>query len=710
MSFSSSTIDALEAVLHLQEGRVLHAEALVGETDVDLGEVAALRGLADHALHLARLDGDVFDGGVGLELRRQRFCASERVVEVEVGGELHLHDDVGAIHGRGEVRLDVLGEPHERERRGDRDDEEERLRNGEGDVHRREVEALHRIVAGVPRDEELAEDAVCPAEPAVGLLREDRREGERDEQRDERRDRDGDGERRDELARDGVHRGDGEEHADVREGRSGDGEGDVRGGLLDRLADLVAALHPLERERDVLEDDDGVRDENARRDAEGGHRGDVHRVVEGRERDHRDDHRHGDRHERNEGRAHVGEEEDKDEAREEDALPDRVEAVLHLLIDEGAVVAEPLQLHAAGERLLQLRVGLLHEIDDLHGVRLAFLHDLHEDGGPSVVGGLGLDALRAVVEGGDVTEVDALAAHGADLDVAEALELVRLAVEGERVLAAPVGDLSDGDLDILLADGLGDLVEGERAGGELLAVHLDDHLALHAADQLHRGDAPEGREAAGELVVRIVVEVGDGLLAHERDGGDGARVHVELQHLRILHRLRQVGADERDLLAHVGRANVGVAPELEFEQHLADVVEARRRHVLDAVHLHDRVLDLLGDGGLDFVRRGAGIDDGDGDVGRVDGRHEVDAGLAERQHAEDPQPDQEGHHRDGALDGCLDEKHYLALTVSPSLTRRMPSATMSRPATASALTISTRPSYSAPRRTKMRETFESATE
>lgn len=223
----------------------------------------------------------------------------------------------------------------------------------------------------------------------------------------------------------------------------------------------------------------------------------------------------------------------------------------------------------------------------------------------------------------------------------------------------PVGDLPDRDLDVLLADGLRHLVEGERAGRELLAVHLDDHLALHAADQLDRGDAPQRRDAAGELVVRVVVEVGDGLLADERDRHDRRRVHVELQHLRVLHRLREVRADERDLLADVRRAHVGVAPELELKEHLADVVEARRRHVLDAVDLHDRVLDLLGDRGLDLVRRRARIDDRHRDVRRVDGRHEVDARLAERQHAEDPQADEEGHHRDGALDGCLYEKHLV---------------------------------------------------
>ena len=225
-----------------------------------------------------------------------------------------------------------------------------------------------------------------------------------------------------------------------------------------------------------------------------------------------------------------------------------------------------------------------------------------------------------------------------------------------------VRDLPRRDLEVALADRLHDLRESEPGGGELRAVDGHDDFALLAADQLDRGDARDGREPSRQPVVRIVVEFVDGLLARQRKRDNGNRVHVELLDLRLLGAARQVALDRRDLRADVVRRDVLVHVEVELEHDLAEVVRARRRHVLEAVHLHRRVLDGARDGRLDLLGRRSRIDDDDRHVWHNDVRHDVDAHVPRRERAEEHQHDQDDERQDRAANCCIRENH---LSSSP---------------------------------------------
>ena len=225
-----------------------------------------------------------------------------------------------------------------------------------------------------------------------------------------------------------------------------------------------------------------------------------------------------------------------------------------------------------------------------------------------------------------------------------------------------VRELSRRYLEVALADRVDDLRERETAGRELRAVHGHDDFALLAADQLDRRDARDGRKPPRQPVVRIVVELVDGLFARQRERDDGDRVHVVLLHLRLLGAARQVALDRRDLRADVVRRDVLVHVEVELEQDLAEVVRARRRHVLEAVHLHRRVLDGARDGRLDLLGRRARIDDDDRHVWHDDVRHDVDAHVPRRERAEEHQHDQDDERQDRAADCCIRENH---LSSSP---------------------------------------------
>ena len=249
----------------------------------------------------------------------------------------------------------------------------------------------------------------------------------------------------------------------------------------------------------------------------------------------------------------------------------------------GAVVAHPVERHSGGECRHQ-RLGLgLYAPHNLRRVGLALLGDLDDDGTLAVEVAERLHPLGAVAERGDVPQVDARAGR-AKLDCAQVVGGTRLGVERNRFRAPVLVDFSGRNLHVAASDLVDDLRERQTFRGEFAAVDVDDDFALLAADQLHRGDARKRREAAGELVVRVVVEVA----ALERPAGVGGKRHrhhgrsvdVELRDRRLLRARRQVVHYEVYLLAHVGRHHVNVAVEVELQHHLAEVVRAGGRHVL----------------------------------------------------------------------------------------------------------------------------------
>ena len=490
-------------------------------------------------------------------------------------------------------------------------------------LQRGRVERARSAVCRVPRGEDERKGAVDPLPLADEHRREHWREGERHEERGERRRRDHDGEGDEEMARQRLHRRDRQEHDDVGERRGADRDCDLSGGRGDDLLGRTS-LPFGHAGGDVLQHDDRVRDEDSGRNAHGAHRDEVERAVEEGEHDERDHHRDRYRDERHERARPFGEEENEDDARQQDALPYRVEAPAHRRVDVRAVVAHPVERHARRKRLARLLRRRAHEVHHGRGVRLAFLRDLDDHRRLAVEESKRLDALAAEAERGDVAEIDAATARAAQFDCAELVRLLRLGVERDR--RAPPGfvHFAGRNLDISLADLVHHLGEGEPLCREPPPVHLDDDFALLAADQLHRRDAGKRREPACELVVGVVVQIAvRGGVARgrgQRHRDDGRRVYVVLRDVRLLGAGGQVVHDEVDLLAHVGRHHVHVAVEVEFEHHLAEVVGACGGHVLEAVDLAHRVLDLARDGRFDLLRRRAWIDHRDGDVRDVDER------------------------------------------------------------------------------------------
>ena len=78
------------------------------------------------------------------------------------------------------------------------------------------------------------------------------------------------------------------------------------------------------------------------------------------------------------------------------------------------------------------------------------------------------------------------------------------------------------------------------------------------------------------------------------------------------------GSDGVDVVAHLLRGDVDVLLEAEGDEDLRDALGRDRAQLVDAADGVDRLLDLVGDLGLDLLGRGAVEPRGDHDDGEVD--------------------------------------------------------------------------------------------
>ena len=180
---------------------------------------------------------------------------------------------------------------------------------------------------------------------------------------------------------------------------------------------------------------------------------------------------------------------------------------------------------------------------------------------------------------------------------------------------------------------------------------LDDHLALDAAGQVDLGHAGDAAQPPRDARIGHPRQLGAAQpRRRQRQRDDRPVRRIEPGQDRLLHLLRQVVADARDLVADLLRRLLRILLEHELDDDVAEAVERARRHPVDAADAGDHLLDRLDDLALDDVRRGPGIRNGDDDDRRVDFR--VLVGV--EQHQRDETEDDERQHGDDGEDGAFD--------------------------------------------------------
>ena len=136
----------------------------------------------------------------------------------------------------------------------------------------------------------------------------------------------------------------------------------------------------------------------------------------------------------------------------------------------------------------------------------------------------------------------------------------------------------------------------------------------------------------------------------KRDGEDRRRVGVELLDDGLVDVPWELREDAVHVVAHLLRGDVDVLLEDERDEDLRDALGRDRAQLVDARDRVDRLLDLVGDLGLDLLGRGAREARDDDDGREVDVREAVDAEARVADAADDDEHEDEDRREDGPAD------------------------------------------------------------
>ena len=134
-------------------------------------------------------------------------------------------------------------------------------------------------------------------------------------------------------------------------------------------------------------------------------------------------------------------------------------------------------------------------------------------------------------------------------------------------------------------------------------VHVDLHLALQTADEVHFEHARD----ALDLVLQVfggVAEAGKRVVRRQVDRHNRELARVDLAHDGLLDFGGELGLGDVYLLPDVLRGRVDVDVRQELNHDRRDALGGRRAEFVDAVDGGDLALDFLGDDRLDVVRAG----------------------------------------------------------------------------------------------------------
>jgi hypothetical protein len=333
---------------------------------------------------------------------------------------------------------------------------------------------------------------------------------------------------------------------------------------------------------------------------------------------------------------------------------------VHRDADGARVVAVDLDLHAGRHQRRHVLEGGLQAVDHGDGVLALRLLHRQQHRALAVVEREALDLLRAVDHVGHLPELDGVAAAAGHHDVAEVFRPLEARIDLHHALLLGRLQGAHRQLLVLAPHGGEHLIDAHAHRFERGRAQVEVDLALDAAHHRDRAHAAHVFQALlqhlrgpGRELLRRLLVVG----RQHRHVEDRRALRVEAEDARLLHLVAQVGADERDLLAHVVGGLAAIDVEVELDDHDRRAFIRARREGVDAGDGVDGLFDLLADLGFDDLGRGAGVVhlDHDGrevDVGELVDREPLHA--EEAQHHEG-QHDHRGHHR--VADGNAREPH-----------------------------------------------------
>ena len=554
------------------------------------------------------------------------------------------YSDLGSrVHGDAQREADQPGDDPQAQHRAAADAED-----APGD------EGPHPFAPG----DQSAPAPFAAAEDLVGQAGDD---GDGHDQAEHHRAGDGDGDVAEELAGLVLDEDDGQEDGHRGQGAGQERPPDLRGPVQGRAHPGLPHLLVAE---DVLEGDDGVVDDHAHGEAHPRQADDVdvaaqephgQEGADDRDRDRRGDDRH---------RADAAQEDEEDHHRQCAADDDVGAHQADGAVDVVGLVVDLLELEAlAGQGpLVEVPDGgadAVHDLEDV-GPGLALGVDGDRRGALLPHRGHGADVAEAGA--GDLADGDPGAVGRADDDLLDVRGLLVLADGAHDVAALALVEGPGAGIGVLAGEGLGQVLDGDLAGGHGPGIDDDLELPFVAAVDVAPGDAGHALEGGlddflGVVAVALDIQVAAVRQGLEHDPGDrparpaaAGRDHGPLGVEGIAEDLVELVGDQQH-----HRVGIDADVELEGDDPAAVVALAGHQHQsLDAPQL---LLLALDDLLLDLFRAGARPHGGDRDDRPVDVRGELNGDPEEGDQAEERDQEHADGHADGTLDGCGDQAH-----------------------------------------------------
>ena len=248
--------------------------------------------------------------------------------------------------------------------------------------------------------------------------------------------------------------------------------------------------------------------------------------------------------------------------------PQRMDHFTDRFAHEHGIIDGETELDIRRERLPHSLQFLLHAVRHIEHVGRRLRDHAQTDAGLAVGPPKAPQILRGQLDVRDFAEPHKIAALAARHDeLAEILRGVQARVRAQRELAFERFDAAGGQLDVFRAQRGFDVLHGELARRERLAIQPHTHRVAARAGDAHVRDAVYHRERIDEIPLGVVRHFQlRARIAGEIEPHDGLRGRIDLRHLRRLGFFRKIGDDARHPIAYIVRRGFDVAIETELDR------------------------------------------------------------------------------------------------------------------------------------------------
>ena len=333
--------------------------------------------------------------------------------------------------------------------------------------------------------------------------------------------------------------------------------------------------------------------------------------------------------------------------------------------NEDRLIGDDLRFHVFGQGGLNLLQAFLDVGGRGDRVFAGLFGNDEGDGGGAIETRGGGRFFVAVFRVTDVANFHDVTAAVNDSDFVELSGIHDAACGAHREIAGAFFQGAAGEFEILRAQRVEDVGDGEVVGAQFVGIDQNVNFAFGAADDADLTDTFGVLELLLDQLVGDEREItertrrGDGNL-HDRRG-----IGIELQHDGLLGGLRQIVDDGVDFVLHLLRGDVAVLGKFERDGGEGLAFGRDRDDLIDLADGVDGVFHLLGDLGFNLLGRGAGVRDGDLDGGNVDLGEEIHAQAEVTERSDNDERQNQHRREDGALNAEKCECVHGGLLSSP---------------------------------------------